>query len=106
MFQRFLTGKYYSILLIGVIFLSAEFMFFNSRVFLSLIFLSFIVYMGWKYYSHVTGKIMFFIGSVSVFLTVINMNPIRILIIAVILLFVLDYRRSKSNRRQVMKNTQ
>lgn len=102
MLDRISTNSLNWILLIGVALLFIELIFFKSGLVFSLFFLSFLVYIGKKKYHRTLGKIIFWIGIVSIFFNVINMIAIRFVVIAAVILFFIHYRRSQ-NEPEIIK---
>ncbi|WP_416151375.1 cell wall-active antibiotics response protein LiaF [Salipaludibacillus sp. HK11] len=96
MFKRIPTRTFNSILLITVVILLFELMFFGGGFIFTALFLGFLMYLGWKNFDSLIGKILFWVGIVSLVLNVLNMFAVRFLFIALIILFFLQYRRSKN----------
>lgn len=95
MLNRISTDSFNWILLIGVSLLFIELIFFKSGLVFALFFLGFITYIGKKNYHHLLGKILFWLGIISIFFNVISMIAIRFFVIAAIVLFFIHYKRSK-----------
>lgn len=95
------TDTFNIILIIGVILLILEIAFFNGGLIFSVIFSSVLIYFGWKKYKKFWAKIMFWIGAISLFFTVLNMMAVRFLIIAAVVLFIRHYYRSKSEPERI-----
>lgn len=95
MFNRLSTNTINWILIIGVILLIVEISFFNGGLVFSVLFSSFITYIGWKKYKKLWAKILFWIGMVSLVITVLNMIAVRFLFFVGIFLFIKHYTQSK-----------
>lgn len=105
MFSRISVNTVNWILITGALLLVAEILFFNTGLVFSLLFLGFLTYMGWKNFSHAVGKIFFFIGIISVFFTVVNMMAVRFVVVAAIILFAINYRRSSREPEYIKPKT-
>ncbi|MFC7319497.1 cell wall-active antibiotics response protein LiaF [Halobacillus campisalis] len=101
MFKRMSTDTVNIILLIGAALLVLEVAFFNGGLIFSVIFSGVLLYFGWKNYKKLIWKIVFWIGAVSLFVTVINMMAVRFLIIAVLVLLIRHYYRSKNEPERI-----
>ncbi|MFQ3545270.1 cell wall-active antibiotics response protein LiaF [Halobacillus rhizosphaerae] len=97
MFKNISTDTINSILIIGVILLVVEVVFFNGGLIFSMLFSGLFIYIGWKRYYKLWGKIFFWIGTLSLVFTVLSMIAVRFIIIAIIVIFVRNYYRSKKN---------
>lgn len=101
MFNRISTNTFNWILLIGAALLIIELIFFKSGLVFSLFFLGFITYIGKQRYDRTFGKILFWIGIISIFFNIINMIAIRFFVIAAIVLFFIQYKRSKEDPEMI-----
>ncbi|UOQ95222.1 cell wall-active antibiotics response protein LiaF [Halobacillus shinanisalinarum] len=106
MFKHMSTNTINTILIIGVILLVLEVTFFNGGLIFSLLFSSIFLYIGRKRYRKLSGKIMFWIGMLSLVLTILNMIAVRFLIIVILVLFVRHYFRSKKEPERTELNVQ
>lgn len=95
MFKRISTDTINTILIIGVILLIVEVVFFEGGLVFSLIFFGFLLYLGWKKYWTTWGKVFFWVGLIVLVFTVLSMMAVRFLIVAIIFLFVRDYYKTK-----------
>lgn len=95
MFKRLTTDTYNWILVIGVILFIFEIAFFFGGTIIPALFSGFIMYIGWKKFDQLWGKILFWISSVGLVFAVLNLLAVRFLIIAAIVLFILNYSKSK-----------
>ncbi|WP_102346359.1 cell wall-active antibiotics response protein LiaF [Bacillus sp. Marseille-P3661] len=102
MFHRLSTDKLNWILIIGVILLIVEVAFFNGGLVFTVVFSSFLSYIGWKKYQRIWGKVLFWIGIISLVITILNMIAVRFLFIAAIVLFVIHYSRSKKEPEKII----
>lgn len=95
MFSRIPTSTFNWIFMIGIALLFVELLFFNSGLVFTLLFFSFLSFIGRKHYHKTIGKILFWAGIIILFFTVINMLAVRFLIIAAIVLFFIHYKKAK-----------
>lgn len=95
MFHRLTTDTLNWILIIGVILFIVEIAFFHGGMIISALFCGLLIYTGKKMFHHLWGKILFWIGIVGLIFAVLNMLAIRFLLIAIIVLFIIDYSKSK-----------
>ncbi|UOR11090.1 cell wall-active antibiotics response protein LiaF [Halobacillus amylolyticus] len=106
MFKHMSTNTINTILIIGVVLLVLEVTFFNGGLIFSLLFSSIFLYIGKKKYRKLSGKVVFWIGLLSLVLTILNMIAVRFLIIVVLVLFVRHYFRSKKEPEQIELDVQ
>ncbi|UOQ45206.1 cell wall-active antibiotics response protein LiaF [Halobacillus salinarum] len=101
MFKHVSTDTINSILIIGVILLVVEVVFFNGGLIFSMLFSGLFIYLGWKKYKKLWGKIFFWIGLLSLVFTILSMIAVRFIIVAIIVLFVRSFYRSKQNPERI-----
>ena len=101
MFKRFTTDHFNWIIIIGVILFIIEISFFGGGVIFSAFFSGIIVYIGWKWYYRLWGKILLWIGIISLVFSVLNMMAIRFFIVAGIVLFIIHYYKSKKEPERI-----
>ena len=101
MFKRLSTDTINTILIIGVILLLVEVVFFEGGLVFSVLFSGLMLYIGWKKYRKLWGKVFFWIGLITLVFTILSMIAVRFLIVAVIFLFVRDYFKSRQNAERV-----
>ncbi|PAV28641.1 hypothetical protein CIL05_15205 [Virgibacillus profundi] len=95
MFKRLNTDTLNWILIIGVILFVIELAFFHGGMIASALFSGILIYVGWKKFNRLWGKIVFWLGVVGAVFAVLNMLAVRFLIIAAIVLFIINYSKSK-----------
>ncbi|RKQ35511.1 cell wall-active antibiotics response protein LiaF [Oceanobacillus halophilus] len=95
MFKRFQTDTFNWILIIGVILLIFEIIFFYGGSLIQVLISSVFVYIGWKNFQKLWGKILFWIFLISFIFSVLNVLAVRFLIVAALVLFVIDYSKKK-----------
>lgn len=95
MFHRLSTNTLNWILIIGVILFMIEISFFGGGMIITALFCGLFIYVGWKKFYRLWGKIFFWIGTIGLVIAVFNMIAIRFLIIAGIILFVINYSKTK-----------
>ncbi|MCP3027429.1 cell wall-active antibiotics response protein LiaF [Halobacillus sp. A5] len=101
MLKRLSTDTVNLILLIGAVLLVMEVVFFNGGLIFSVAFSGLLIYLGWTRYAKLWGKVIFWIGAVSLFITAINMIAVRFLIIAALVMAVLHYHRSRNEPKRI-----
>ncbi|RDW20910.1 cell wall-active antibiotics response protein LiaF [Oceanobacillus chungangensis] len=97
MFKRLTTDTFNWILIIGVILFIFEMVFFYGGSIFSALFSGLFIYIGWKYFYKLWGKIIFWLALVSLVLAVLNLLAVRFLIITAIILFVINYSKTKKD---------
>ncbi len=83
--------------MIGLIVLFIEVTFFNSGVIFSGFVSGVLIYLGRKKFKGTFGKLVFWIGCISLFFTIANMMTVKFVLIGIILYFVLQYFQSRKN---------
>ncbi|WP_173918435.1 cell wall-active antibiotics response protein LiaF [Halobacillus sp. Marseille-Q1614] len=101
MLKRLSTDTINTILIIGAILLVLEVVFFNGGLIFSVVFSGVFMYFGWKNYRSLWGKVLFWIGAVSVFFTILNMMAVRFLIIVGLAMLLINYYRSKDRPKKI-----
>ncbi|WP_306373280.1 cell wall-active antibiotics response protein LiaF [Salirhabdus sp. Marseille-P4669] len=97
LFQRLSTDTFNTILIIGILLVILEVVFFNGWLIFSVLINAVIAFLGWKNFKRVWGKVFFFIGVISLFFTILNMIAVRFIIVAGLILFFMDYQRMKKD---------
>ncbi|WP_156288462.1 cell wall-active antibiotics response protein LiaF [Oceanobacillus salinisoli] len=95
MFKRFQTDTLNWILIIGVVLLVFEFIFFQGGSLIHALFSAIFIYIGWKNFHKLWGKILFWIFLISFIFSVFNILAVRFLIAAILVLWILEYARNK-----------
>ncbi|MEK4538030.1 cell wall-active antibiotics response protein LiaF [Peribacillus sp. FSL K6-1552] len=85
------------IFLIGIVLLILEISFKGGGLFFSLAFSIGLIYLGRKFLKRTIGKILFYIGIISLIITVLNMFVFRFFLIAILIYLLLLYYQSKKN---------
>lgn len=101
MFQRLSTDTFNWILIIGVILFVIEVAFFHGGMIVSALFSGFFIYVGWKKFDRLWGKVFFWLGVVGLVFAILNMLAVRFLILAAIVLFVVNYSKSKQEADKI-----
>ncbi|TXL65772.1 hypothetical protein FHP05_06530 [Cerasibacillus terrae] len=96
MFQRLSTDTVNWIIIIGVILFVVEIAFFHGGMLIPAMFFGVLVYFGWKKYHRLWGKILFWIGTISLLFAVLNLMAVRFLLVVSILLFLWDYLKKRN----------
>lgn len=104
MFNRLSTNTVSWILIIGVILLAVEVFFFRGGMIVSAFIAGLITYFGWKRFSRTTGKIIFWIGLAWLAFSVLNTLAVRFILVACIVLFILDYNKSRNFKERLNPN--
>ncbi|MCJ0932672.1 cell wall-active antibiotics response protein LiaF [Virgibacillus halodenitrificans] len=97
MFKHLNTNTLNWILIIGVILFIIELTFFHGGMIASALFCALFIYIGWKNFHQLWGKIFFWFGIAGAAFSILNMLAVRFLIIAAIILFIMNYSKSKKN---------
>jgi len=101
MFRRFQTDTFNWILIIGVILLIAEIIFsFGTTIIPTLLF-TFLLFIGWKNFHKLWGKILFWFFFLCTVISVLNIWAVRFFIVAVLVLFVFEYVKSKKETETI-----
>ncbi|WP_028784246.1 cell wall-active antibiotics response protein LiaF [Thalassobacillus devorans] len=95
MLQRLNTDTLNWLIIIGVFLFVLEIVFFNGELIFSVLFSGLLMYLGWKKYTRLWAKVVFWVGAVSLTFTILNMMAVRFLIVAGLILFLFHYSRSK-----------
>ena|SRR5699024_10275533 len=98
MFHRLSTDTLNWIIIIGVILFVIEIAFFHGGMIVAALFSGVFIYVGWKNYVQLWGKVLFWLGVVGLILSILNMLAVRFLIIAAIVLFLMNYYKSKQEK--------
>ncbi|CDQ18690.1 lia operon protein LiaF [Halobacillus karajensis] len=110
MLKKLSTDTINTILIIGVILLVVEIVFFNGGLVFSVLFSGVLMYIGWKNYRPLWRKVLFWIGLISLIFTILSMIAVRFLVIAMIIVFLLHYFKTRENpdriRPEIMDNYQ
>ncbi|MUV36842.1 Protein LiaF [Lentibacillus sp. JNUCC-1] len=101
MFHRLTTDTLNWILIIGVVLFVIEIAFFHGGMIFSALFAGVFIYIGWKHYHELWGKIIFWLGTVGLLLSVLNMLAVRFFIIAAVIFFFVQYSKSKKEGAHV-----
>ncbi|QAS53180.1 cell wall-active antibiotics response protein LiaF [Halobacillus litoralis] len=101
MLKRLTTDTINTILIIGVILLVVEIVFFNGGLVFSLLFSGILMYIGWKNYAPLWRKVLFWVGLISLVFTIFSMIAVRFLLVAIIFLFVRNYFKSREKPEHI-----
>src|SRR5699024_6289663 len=94
MFNRISTETMNWILIIGIILLILEVTFFRAGLIITAVIMFAIAFWGWKTYKTTLGKVLFWIGSISIIIIFLNMNAVRFILLVGIVLFLMDYYKT------------
>ena len=97
MLKKISTDTINWIVIIGVVLLIIEIAFFEGGAIGSAIFFGVLLFIGWKNYSKMWGKVIFWIGLIWIIFSIFNMIAVRFIIIAFLVLLLIDYTKSKQN---------
>ncbi|HLR03653.1 MAG TPA: cell wall-active antibiotics response protein LiaF [Virgibacillus sp.] len=106
MFRGLSTDTLNWIIIIGVILFIVEIAFFHGGMIVSALLCAVLIYVGWKNYTQLWGKIIFWLGIVGLILSILNMLAVRFLIVAAIVLFLMNYYKSKQEKEDVAPDLQ
>ncbi|MUK89959.1 hypothetical protein GMD78_16430 [Ornithinibacillus sp. L9] len=104
MFERLKTDTYNWILIIGLILFIVEIVFFHGGMIISSLFSGLFTYIGWKNFSRLWGKILFWISVISLVFSILNMLAVRFLVIVAIVLFIMNYLKKTQDAEIVKPN--
>lgn len=89
------------LVIIGVVVLLLEILFFNSGLVFSLLFSCGMIYLGRKRTGKKFGKFLFFAGIISLIIHVFSMMTFRFLLLAILIHFIIQYTTSKKNPNKI-----
>ncbi|WP_430791124.1 cell wall-active antibiotics response protein LiaF [Virgibacillus flavescens] len=95
MFNYLKTDTFNWILITGVILFIIEITFFGGGMIISALFFGLFIYIGWKRFYKLWGKVFFWIGVIGLVFAIFNMMAIRFFVVVAILLFIINYSKSK-----------
>lgn len=97
MLKKISTDTINWIVIIGVILLIVEIAFFDGGPIGSAIFFGILIFIGKSNYTKMWGKVLFWFGLIGLIFAIINMIAVKFLIIALLVLLLIDYMKSKQN---------
>ncbi|MFZ3576707.1 cell wall-active antibiotics response protein LiaF [Virgibacillus sp. DJP39] len=106
MFKRLSTDTVNWILIVGVILFTIEIVFFGGGMIISALFFGLFIYVGWKRFYKLWGKIFFWFGSIGLTFAIFNMMAIRFFVVAAIVLFIINYSKSKKEADYIQPSNQ
>nr|WP_263323200.1 cell wall-active antibiotics response protein LiaF [Neobacillus sp. Marseille-Q6967] len=89
------------LVIIGVVVLLLEILFFNSGLIFSLLFSGGLIYLGRKKAGKKTGKFLFFAGIAFLLISVFSMLTFRFLLLAILLHFIINYFHTKKDPNKI-----
>lgn len=92
------------LVIIGVVVLLLEILFFNSGLIFSLLFSGGLIYYGRKKAGRKSGKWLFIAGIVSLVISVFSMMTFRFLLLAILLHLIIQYYQTKKNPNKLSLN--
>ncbi len=96
MLNRLSTQTVNWILIIGIILFVIEIIFFRGGLIATAVFLGAAAFVGWKNQETSWGKVVFWIGVIGLIITFLNMMAVRFLVVVFIILFLIDYSKTKN----------
>lgn len=99
MFKHIPTGNYNWIIIIGVILFVFEVIFFYGGAIIPAIFSAIFIYIGWKKFDMLWGKILFWVSLASLVFSVLNLMAVRFLILVAVVLFIVNFTKSTRDAR-------
>lgn len=94
MFKQITTQTYNWILIIGVILFVFEIVFSSGGTLISIAFSALFLYIGWKNFDMLWGKIVFLLFLISVFFLVLNLVAVRFFVLAAVVILLINYTKS------------
>ncbi|HLR69482.1 cell wall-active antibiotics response protein LiaF [Virgibacillus alimentarius] len=101
MFKRLTTDTLNWIIIIGMILFVIEVSFFHGGFIFSTLFSGALVYIGWKKFTQLWGKICFWIGTITLIFSVLNIIAIRFLIVVGLIILIIHYAKSKNEPERI-----
>lgn len=99
--ERLSTETINMIIIIGVLLLVLEVSFFSNGFIFSALFSGFFIYIGWKKFNQLWGKVFFWIGIISLVISILNMMAIRFVIVVCLILAIVHYSRSQQKDKYI-----
>lgn len=99
--HRISTKSVQIILMVAAIIFILEMIFTGASLLFSALFLGFLTYLGWRYFDHIGGKVMFWFGLLSLLLNVLNLVSVQFLIIATLFIFLMSLRKSSRETEHI-----
>ena len=90
------------LVVIGVVVLLLDILFFNSGLIFSLFFSGAMIYFGRKKAGKKSGKILFYAGIIFLVLSVFSMMSFKFLLLAILVHFIIQYSNSKKNPQKII----
>lgn len=101
MFKHMDTNLINIIIIIGALLFVVEITLFNGGLIFTALFSGLLIYLGWKNFSQLWGKICFWFGMIIILLSILNMMAIRFFVIVGIALFLVHYFKSKNKIQEI-----
>ncbi|MFU0792072.1 cell wall-active antibiotics response protein LiaF [Cerasibacillus sp. JNUCC 74] len=101
MFKQLSTDTLNWIFIVGVILFIIELTFFQGGMIIPALFFALLIYIGRQRFSKLWGKLAFWGGIVGVVFSVLNMLAVRFLVIAAIVIFIINYSKSKKEAKWI-----
>ncbi|MCM3694426.1 cell wall-active antibiotics response protein LiaF [Neobacillus niacini] len=92
------------LVVIGVVVLLLEILFFNSGLIFSLFFSGGLIYLSRRKAGKKSGKVFFFAGIIFLLISVFSMMTFRFLLLAILLHFIIQFSKSKKNPNKITLN--
>ncbi len=92
------------LVIMGIVILLLEILFFNSGLIFSLFIAGGMIYLGRKKAGKKLGKVLFIGGIIFFILSIVNMMTFKFLLIAILLHFFIQFINSKKQPKQVLPN--
>jgi lia operon protein LiaF len=89
------------LVIIGVVVLLLEILFFNSGLIFSLFFSGGLIYIGRRKTGKKSGKVFFLAGIIFLLISVFSMMTFKFLLLAILLHFIIQYSNSKKNPNKI-----
>jgi len=92
------------LVIIGIVILLLEILFFNRGLIFSLFIAGGMIYLGRKKAGKKLGKILFIVGVIFLILSIINMMTFRFLLLAILLHFFIQFIHTKKQPKKIVPN--
>ncbi|MGM8212012.1 cell wall-active antibiotics response protein LiaF [Virgibacillus sp. W0430] len=101
MFKRIDTDLINAVLIVGVILFVVEIVFFNGGLIFTALFSGLLIYIGWKNFIQLWGKVCFWIGTITILFSILNMMAVRLFVLVGIGFVVIHYFKSKNETEKL-----
>ncbi|HLQ73557.1 MAG TPA: cell wall-active antibiotics response protein LiaF [Bacillota bacterium] len=98
MIKRILNDYSHALIIIGALLLVLEISFSGIGTIVSVVLSAVLTFFGWKNYSLMWGKFLFWIGIISIIFNILSLFIVRLILVAIVAIAVLYYLKSSSKK--------